>query len=94
MPITARTLALIAIGSWIVTIALMFIVTTQLRNNFNERESFFGKLNGEELSIDTVAMAYVQYDVLAAESLYRKIWTYDALIFLSGIIVLKLLRER
>ena len=79
----------------ILTIALMFGTTTYMRQQANTRTSSMQNMiervkDGETVTISEAEFA-LKRDESSAASLYRKIWTYDALIFLSGMLLIYLL---
>lgn len=84
---------------WVIavtTIVGMFATTTYMRYQHNKPESHMERMikmaqDGKSVSDSAIQFA-LKMDEDAGQSLYRKIWTYDMLIFLSGALLIYLIK--
>lgn len=79
----------------ICTIVTMFVVTAHMRSNFNSRDGALNTALSKNGGVPVEnAELYHKIDVDRGNSLYRKIWTYDALILVSGVLLISVARRR
>jgi len=86
--LSTRSISIII--TFIVVIS-MFTLTTYMRSEFNKKPTNLESNSGKDLSAETAAIL-ADIDNNSSISLYRKIWTYDALIFLSGAFLIYVIR--
>ena len=89
MPLSQR-LSFLVTG---LAILCMIAVTVIWDMTFNNQPLQVRELAGRNVSMDKLADVFLGMDQIAAQNHYHRLWTYNGIIFLSAILLIRCLKD-
>lgn len=73
--------------------AAMIAITVTFQLSYDSRPLQVRELAGREVSMEKLADIFLGMDQMALENHYRTIWTYNGIVFLGALLLLKSLKD-
>lgn len=74
-------------------ILIMVALTVVTDVNYTSKPLQVRELAGREVSMEKLADVFLGMDQMSMENHYRRVWTYNAVIFLSALLLLRSLKD-
>lgn len=74
-------------------IVLMIVVTAISEIRYSSRQLQVSALAGRQVSMEKLADVFLGMDTIAMENHFRRLWTYNGMIFLGALLVFGALKD-
>ena len=78
----------------LLAVVLMVFTTIVLQRDFANREIHIVKMAGREANNETMAQVYLSLDNMQIDYHFKRLWTYNGIIFLSGMLLIPAMKRK